>query len=75
MRLLRNNIYEYLGDDMIKVTSDMTFFGDLQMNHVDWYNVLYPAEVELNMRLDPAKSPSPEAITLGEIADFVEKHR
>ncbi|MBE6039655.1 MAG: hypothetical protein E7219_01690 [Clostridiales bacterium] len=34
-----------------------------------------PAEVELNMRLDPAKSPSPETITLGEIADFVEKHR
>ncbi|MBR0399596.1 MAG: hypothetical protein IJH95_02105 [Mogibacterium sp.] len=72
MKLLRKNIYDYLGDDMIRVTADMTFFGDLKMNHVDWYNVLYPAEVELNMRLDPAKSPSPETVTLGEIAEYAE---
>lgn len=73
MKVLKKEIYDYLQDDMVKLDKDTTYFGTLHMNYVDWYNVLRPAEVDLNMRLDPARTPSPETAALGEIAAFAER--
>lgn len=71
MKILKKHIYAYLEDDMVRLDRDTSYFGTLRMNYSDWYQSMYPAEVELNMRFDPARSPSPETVTLGEIEDYV----
>ena len=73
MKVLKKHLYAYLGDDMIKLDRDTSYFATLHMNYVDWYNAMRPAEVEINMRLEPARVPSPETATLGEIAEFAER--
>ena len=73
MKVLKKHLYAYLGDDMIKLDRDTSYFATLHMNYGDWYNSMRPAEIEMNLRLDPARSPSPETATLGEIADFAER--
>ena len=73
MKVLKKHLYAYLGDDMIKLDRDTSYFATLHMNYVDWYNSMRPAEIEMNLRLDPARSPSPETATLGEITEFAER--
>lgn len=73
MKVLKKHIYAYLGDEMIKLDAGTSYFGTFHMNYVDWYNSMRPAEIEMNLRLDPARAPSPETATLGEIAEFADK--
>ena len=58
---------------MVKVEEDYTFFKDLDMNYIDWANVLFSIENKLNLSLDKARTPDPEAVTLRELAEDIEK--
>ena len=73
MKVLKKHIYNYLKDDMVKLTDDTTYFGSLHFDYEDWFNCLYPAETELNFNIEIAHTPSPETVTLREMADYAEK--
>ena len=73
MKILKKHIYNYLNDDMVKLTDDTTYFGTLHFDYEDWFSCLYPAETEFNFNLEIAHTPSPETVTLKEIADYAEK--
>ena len=73
MKMIKEHIYKYLNDDMVKIEEDYTFFRELDMNYVDWASVLFSIETELNLSLDRARTPDPEAVTLGQIAQDIER--
>ena len=73
MKMIREHIYNYLKDDMVKIEDDYTFFKDLDMNYIDWADVIFSIEAELNLSLDKARTPDPESVTLKEIARVIEK--
>ena len=75
MQTIKKHIYNYLQDDMVKITDDSSYFGDLHMNCADWFNAMNPAEAELNMSFEAAKGPDYETVTLKQIADAAEKVR
>ena len=64
---------KYLKDDMVVVEDNYTFFKELDMNYVDWANVLFSIENKLNLSLDRARTPDPESVSLGSIAKDIEK--
>ena len=73
LKIIREHIYNYLKDDMVKVEEDYTFFNQLDMDYIDWAEIIYSLETELNLSLDRARTPDPESVTLKEIAKDIEK--
>ena len=73
MKMIKQHIYNYLKDDMVKIEDDYTFFKQLDMNYIDWAEVMISIESELNLSLDRARTPDPESVTLGQIAKDIEK--
>lgn len=73
MKMIREHIYDYLKDDMVRIENDYTFFNQLDMNYIDWAEVMISIENELNLSLDRARTPDPESVTLGQIAKDIEK--
>ena len=73
MKMLRKHIYDYLKDDMVKIDENYTFFKQLDMNYIDWADVLFSIETKLNLSLDRARTPDPENVTLKQVANDIEK--
>ena len=73
MKMIKQHIYNYLKDDMVRIEDDYTFFKQLDMNYIDWAEVMISIESELNLSLDRARTPDPESVTLGQIAKDIEK--
>ena len=73
MKMIKEHIYDYLKDDMVRIEDDYTFFNQLDMNYIDWAEVMFSIENKLNLSLDRARTPDPESVTLGNIAKDIEK--
>ena len=73
LKIIKEEIYKYLIDDMVAIEEDYTFFKQLDMNYIDWADVMYALEEKLNASLDRARTPDPESVTLKQIAQDIEK--
>ncbi|MBQ3295625.1 MAG: SGNH/GDSL hydrolase family protein [Erysipelotrichaceae bacterium] len=73
MKVFREKVYKYLKDDMIILDKDATLFGDLKMNYIDWGDVVYETETDLNIVFDIARKKGYENLTVRDYVDYADR--